>query len=458
MFRVALAATALAVSLPTARAAPPSFLNDVIPILTRHGCNQGACHGKAAGQNGFKLSLRGYAPDRDHRALTREFDGRRADPGHPGGSLLLLKAIGGTPHDGGVLFPVGGGEYRTLLGWIAGGCPGPDPTDPTVTRLDVVPADVTTRVGQVSRLTAWATFSDGSRRDVTRLTKFDANDLAVVEVTPEGLSTARRTGATAVRAAFQSEVAVATFSVPSDLPIDAGRFAGRNNFIDDHVFAKLEALGIEPSDPCSDSEFLRRASLDATGALPTPAEVVAFLADSAPDKRTRLVDDLLARPAFADYWALFLADLFQNRRERDHDVRGVKGVRQFHAWLRDQVAANRPWDALARDVLTASGDHPAVGYFVVTLGEHKEAEKSEVAESVAQAFLGTRVGCARCHNHPLERYTQDDFYQFAAFFTRVRLDRRDAKSRRGTALAVANDRGPVGVRQPGPGGSSRPGR
>ena len=170
--------------------------------------------------------------------------------------------------------------------------------------------------------------------------------------------------------------------------------------------------------------------LDACGILPKPEEVIAFVTDTDAKKREKLVDAVLARPEFTDYWALQLGDLFQNRRERDHDVRGVKGVRQFHLWLRRQVAANRPWDAIARDVLTASGpntENPAVGYFIVTVGEHRQTERSEVAESVAQALLGTRIGCARCHNHPLERYTQDDFYHFAAYFSRVKLDRKEAK-------------------------------
>jgi hypothetical protein len=254
---------------------------------------------------------------------------------------------------------------------------------------------------------------------------------------------------------FQTEVAVATFSMPFDRPVDSRRFEAKNTFVDEHVFAKLKELRIEPSDPCSDNEFVRRVMLDACGCLPTPDEVRAFVADSDPKKREKLIEAVLARPEFTDYWALQLGDLFQNRRERDHDVRGVKGVRQFHVWLRQQVAANRPWDAIAKDVLTATGpntESPAVGYFIVTVGEHRQTERSEVAESVAQALLGTRIGCARCHNHPLERYTQDDFYHFAAYFSRVRLDRKDSKQGP-TVLTVGapepnDNKKPVGVTQP----------
>jgi len=221
-------------------------------------------------------------------------------------------------------------------------------------------------------------------------------------------------------------VAAVIVTVPHEQMIPAEKFAVRNNVIDEHVFDKLAVLRIEPSELSDEAEFCRRAFLDAIGTLPQPNEVRNFLADRSPDKRARLIDSLLERPEFVDYWTLFLADLFQNRRERERDVRGTKGVRSFHTWLRQQVAKNRPWDELARDVLTATGspaEQPAVGYFVVTIGEAREPEKSDVPDAVAQAFLGTRIGCAKCHNHPLERYTQDDYYHFAAFFSRTKLDR-----------------------------------
>jgi hypothetical protein len=452
---VAVIAVGIAPAAVRAQAPVPSFTNEVIPVLTRAGCNQGACHGKGAGQNGFRLSLRGYAPELDHGWLTREFGGRRIDPTHPEDSLLLRKAAGRVPHEGGMLFAVGTREYDTLLAWIRAGAPGPDRNDPKVSRLDLTPAAVVLKPGEGVQLTATATFADGSKRDVTWLTKFDSNDPALAGVDAAGRVTALRHGATAVRAMFQTEVAVATLAMPFDRPVDPRRYEAANNFIDEHVFARLKELRIEPSDLCSDAEFVRRVFLDACGILPAPQEVTAFVADPDPHKRERLVDAALGRPEFADYWALQLGDLFQNRKERDHDVRGTKGVRQFHLWLRQQVADNRPWDALARDVLTASGpttENPAVGYFVVVVGEHRQPERSEAAESVAQALLGTRIGCARCHNHPLERYTQDDFYHFAAYFSRVKLDRKDPKQGP-TVLRVGaadrnQDKNPVGVTQP----------
>ena len=452
-------ALAAAVGIPAstgiARAESPSFTTDVMPLLTKAGCNQGACHGKGAGQNGFRLSLRGFAPEQDYKWITREFSGRRLDPTKPEESLLLRKATGSTPHEGGRLFAPGSREYELLLAWIKNGYPGPDKNDLKISTLELTPAAKVLKTGEQVQLVATATFADGSKRDVTWLSKFDSNDPAYLEVSPRGVAKALRHGASSVRAMFLTEVAVTVFSMPFDNPVDPKRFEGGNNFIDTHVLAKLKELHIEPSDLCSDEEFIRRLYLDTCGILPTSDEVLAFVGDKDNRKRSKLIDAVLARPEFTDYWALQLGDLFQNRKERDHDVRGVKGVRQFHEWLRKQVAANRPWDEIARDVLTASGEstaNPAVGYFIVTVGEQRQGENSEAPESIAQAFLGTRIGCARCHNHPLERYTQDDFYHFAAFFSRIKLERKDSKMGP-TTLKVGHadqnqNKNPVGVNQP----------
>jgi hypothetical protein len=457
MLRLSLALAALlAPSAGFAAEKSPSFLNEVVPLLTKTGCNQGSCHGKGAGQNGFRLSLRGYAPEQDHLSITREFDGRRLLPSKPEESLLLLKATGQAPHEGGRLFAVNSPEYALLLNWVKAGFPGPNKNDPKVSKLELTPNAKVLQPNAEVQLVATATFTDGTKRDVTWLTKFEANDVAYVDVSPAGKAKALRNGASAVRAMYQVEVAVAAFNMPFDRAVEVKRYKAKNNFIDEHVFAKLKELRIEPSDLCTDAEFIRRASLDACGKLPTADEVKAFLADADPKKREKLVDALLARPEFTDFWTLQLSDLLQNRKERDHDVRGTKGVRQFHAWLREKVAANTPWDVLTRDVLTASGSNvqnPAVGYYIVTVGEQRHAENSEVGESVAQAFLGTRIGCAKCHNHPLERYTQDDFYHFAAYFSRISFERKDPKSGQPTMLRVSHpdqnqNKNPVGVSQP----------
>ena len=219
-----------------------------------------------------------------------------------------------------------------------------------------------------------------------------------------------------------------TFTSPYEQDVPAALIAAKNNAIDEHVFRKLDELKIPPSAGSDDATFVRRAFLDAIGTLPTVEESRAFLSDTRPDKRAKLIDDLLERPEFADFWTVQLADILQNRKERDHDCRGAKGVRQFHEWLHAKVAANRPWTEIAREVLTASGDSfqkPEIGYFIVTVGEQNEAEKSEVVASVAQSFLGTRIGCAQCHNHPLERFTQDDYFHFAAYFSRLKFERQN---------------------------------
>jgi hypothetical protein len=464
-FAYAAAATLLAVSAARANepARPPSFVNDVIPVFTRLGCNSGSCHGKAAGQNGFRLSLRGYAPEMDYKSLTRELDGRRVSLDSPEESLLLRKPLGLAAHEGGKLMSEGGREYQVLLDWIRAGAPGPNKNDPELKKFDVRPASRTMKPGETQQLAVVGEYSDGSRRDVTWLCKFDSNDAGTAEVDAGGKVTVRRHGETSVRVSFMTQVAVVVVTSPYDQKVDPARFTPRNNFIDEHVFNKLAALHIEPSDLCTDAEFVRRAYLDTIGVLPTPAEARTFLDDKAADKRAKLIDALLERPEFVDHWALFLGDLLQNRKERDHDVRGTKGVRDFHDWLRKQVAANRPWDELARDVLTATGstaDNPAVGWYVVTVGEQREAHRSEVVAAAGQAFLGTRIGCAQCHNHPLEPYTQDDYYHFSAYFSRIKLDRKDAKAGPTTLKVAGPDgkpsSGPVGVTQPRTGQFMKP--
>ncbi len=433
----------------------PSFVNDVMPVFTRFGCNQGSCHGKGAGQNGFRLSLRGYAPELDHAWLTREYVGRRVSTAAPEDSLLLRKPAGLAAHEGGKMFDVSSRAYLLLLDWMRAGAPGPVKGDPAVVKLEVTPTQRTYKPGETQQLVVRAHYADGAVRAVTWLTKFDSNDAGMASVNEHGVIRAERPGETSIRVSYQGLVAVVIATAPFDKSVEPARYTSRNNFIDEHVFAKQAALHIEPSDLCDDATFLRRAFLDTIGTAPTPDEVRSFLADTDAKKRTKLIDALLERPEFVDYWALQLGDLFQNRKERDHDVRGTKGVRAFHIWLREQVAKNRPWDELARDVLTASGktsDNPAVGYYVVTVGEQREADRSEVTASVAQAFLGTRIGCAQCHNHPLEKYTQDDYYHFAAYFSRVHLQRKEPKMGPTTLIVAGSDgkpaKNPVGVTQP----------
>ncbi len=425
-FVTVLLSTCVVIEFPSARAEVPSFEDDVIPVLTRFGCNSGGCHGKLAGQNGFRLSLRGYAPDADLESIAREAVGRRVNRAAPELSLLLLKAVNATPHGGGQRLLVDSPGARVLTDWVAGGMPGLRTDQPKLLKLEVTPSQKVLAINDTLPLQVTAIYDNGHRRNVTWLTQFSARDSAMLDVSEGGLVRALRHGESVVTAAFRGLIEVASITVCYENEVDPASYATRNNAIDDAVFDKLANLKIEPSPLCDDATFLRRASADVLGVLPTADDVRRFLADQRPDKRQHLIDELLDRPEFVDYWTYWLSELLQNRKERDHDVRGAKGVRGFHEWLRSQLADNRSWREIATSVLTAKGscvEQPAVGYFIVTVGE-REAHESEVADSVAQAFLGTRIGCARCHNHPLEKSTQDDYYHFVSFFSRVTLDRQ----------------------------------
>ena len=420
----------------------PSFKQDVLPILTRSGCNMGGCHGKLAGQNGFRLSLRGYAPEWDHDWITQEVSGRRIDLGFPEKSLLLAKPSGVIPHDGGVRFRPGSRMWQTLRDWIASRAPAALADEPEVVRLEILPGDCVMVPGESQQLLVRAHYAGGRVRDVTWLAQFFSNDETTVSVKPSGLVKSLRCGEAGVRVHFQGFVSVIGFTIPFPYTIKPEDYTAQQNVLDGPLFQKLQQLRIPPAGPCSDDSFLRRAYLDAAGILPTPAEVIAFQSDTSPDKRSRAIEALLLRPEFTDYWTLQLADLLQNRKERDHDVRGTKGVKAFHGWLREQIANNRPWSDIARDVLLAKGNvvaQPQAGYLVTVVGEFNKVEESELPDSVAQSFLGTRIGCARCHNHPLERYTQDDFYHFAACFSKVNLDRKNPQTGITAVTAVGRE-------------------
>ena len=408
-------------------AAGPSFRQEIVPLFTRYGCSAGSCHGKLAGQNGFRLSLRGYAPEWDHEWITKELNGRRVDYARPESSLILLKATGQIGHEGGKRFEKDSPAARVIAEWIKARTPGPDPAEADAAALEIAQGGIM-KVGQTRQLSVKATWPDGKVRDVTWMVQFFSNDESTVSVTPEGVVKALRNGAAAVRGHFQGMVAVVSFEMPYDAPVEAGQYSQKNNVIDEHVLARLAELHIPVSAGCDDPTFVRRVFLDAIGTMPTTEEVRVFVADTHPDKRARLVDNLLARPEWADYWAMNLCDQLQNRKERDHDVRGAKNVRAFHAWVRGQLAINRPWNQTARDLVLASGDsssHPEIGYYIYNVGEKQHAEESEIGESLAMSFLGTRIGCAKCHNHPLEKFTQDDYYRFAAFFSRISMKRVD---------------------------------
>jgi hypothetical protein len=393
---------------------PPHFLNDVIPVLTRAGCNQGACHGAGSGKGGFKLSLLGYDPDADYDAITRGSAARRIAKTQPENSLLLRKPALKVAHRGGLKLKAGSPEYLLIRDWIAGGMPTPDSKEARVVRLEVVPATRTLAVGQTQRFTVRAHYSDGSVRDATSQTLFNAGNESVAAVTPNGEAKATGQGEGPVVIRYQSLVTTARvispFGTPRQTVAASGPAASK---IDQLVMQKLGALGLETSPRSSDSDFLRRASLDATGQLPTPEEVRAFLADRTPQKRDRLIDSLLERPEYIDFWTMKWGDLLRSNRQSLSE----KGMVAFNQWIRQSVATNKPWDQFAREILLAQGSTFEVGpaNFYRTAGS-----PLELAETTSQVFLGVRIQCARCHNHPYEKWTQNQYYQMAAFFARVK--------------------------------------
>ncbi|HET6573528.1 MAG TPA: DUF1549 and DUF1553 domain-containing protein [Fimbriiglobus sp.] len=403
---------------------PVSFTNDVMAVLSRAGCNAGACHGNFNGKGGFRLSLRGQDPGADFVTLTRDMLARRTDPARPAESLILKKPTGQVPHEGGVRFSDRSTEYAVLRTWIASGCrpdaaglPRPVKLDVTPTRQVLVdPADRVT-------LSAVAHFSDGSRRDVTALATFEPTSVGVAAVRPTGEVVREQPGELVVLVRYLDlQVPVRLAFLPARPVPDLSRVPV-NNEIDRLVLAQWKELRLAPSGLSADPVFIRRAYLDACGITPTAAEVRGFLADKSPDKRAKLIDKLLNRPEFAAYWAQKWSDLLRNE-EKSLDK---KGVQVFHRWIKAWIAGDKPLNEFARAILCARGstyaNPPANFYRAVR-------DPLVRAESVAQVFLGLRVGCAKCHNHPFDRWTQDDYFGFAALFARVDYrvlanDRRD---------------------------------
>jgi hypothetical protein len=392
---------------------PLSFVNDVVPILTKASCNSGACHAKAGnGQNGFRLSLLGFEPREDYEHIVKEGHGRRIFPAAPEQSLLLLKAANVVPHGGGKRLDPGEESYRRLARWIGQGLAYGKPADPTVASISVEPGRSVLPVHGKTQLRVLAHYSDGRAEDVTRLALYEANDQAMAEVDDQGLVTLGDIpGNVAVMVRYQGMVAVALVSIPLGAPVDPT--PPETNFIDTLVFANLKALGIPPSPVCDDATFLRRAALDIAGRLPTVEEVDAFLASNEPHKRDRLIESLLGSPDYADYFANKWTALLRNKRDDASDIRANFA---FHSWVRDGLLANKPYDQMVRELLAATGtiaDNPAVAWY------KRVHEPQQQLEDVAQLFLGVRMQCAQCHHHPFERWSQNDYYSLGAFFSRV---------------------------------------
>ena len=398
-----------------------SFKQDVIPILSRAGCNQGACHGAQFGKGGFKLSLLGFAPERDYAPLVRDYLGRRVSLIKPADSLILRKALLEFDHGGGKRFQRDSYDHQVLTAWLNAGAPAPKTGEPEVVDLTVSPAEQVYRVDEQQQLRVVAHYSDHTIRDVTLTAKYDTLSEGIATVTKEGAITVVGTGQVAVMVRYEGQAKVSHVLSPFKEKVDLTRFQPKN-FVDEHVKARWKRLGIQPSKPCSDAEFIRRAFLDSIGTLPMPEKVQAFLESNNPNKRDELVDELLGLTGdakrdlyvkpWSGYWALKWGDLLRNNRKQT----GVAGMWSLFNWTRRALRENMPVDQFVREIITAEGstlhNGPANFYRIAR-------KPTDLAEATAQVFLGVRIQCARCHHHPYEAYSQSDYYGLAAFFTRV---------------------------------------
>lgn len=408
-----------------------SFRNHVESVLSKQGCNGGACHGARAGQKGFRLTLFGFDVDADYSYLTRQAVGRRIVPSDPGRSLILTKPTGLVPHKGGVKLDPASLEYRVIAEWIAAGTPPPRDDDPQIARLEVLPEISRQSPGKVQQLVVLAHFNDGHVEDVTRWSKYVSTNSSVAAVNERGLVKVVGSGEGAVSIGYLNLTEMAYVSSPYPNQIPAADFAEeeRRNFIDELVLAKLQSLQIPPSPRCDDGTFIRRAYLDTIGTLPTAEETTAFLADTSMDKRDRLIDHLLGRPEFVDYWTNKWGDLLLLSGERLRP----KALETYHNWIRKAVAENKPWDKFVYEIVTATGsthENGAANFYAL----HQDPEI--MAETVSQAFMGLSINCAKCHNHPLEKWTNDQYYGMANMFSRVRAKGWGGDFRNGDGLRV----------------------
>ncbi len=391
---------------------PVSFRRDVMGVISKAGCNLGACHAITNGKGGLKLSLRGEDPTFDYATLTREFMRRRVNPLEPTASLLLQKPSGGLAHQGGIRFKRDSLEYDLLLRWIAAGAPGPQEDEPPLVRLEVSPPEAVLMEPVVSvQLQVVAHFADGTSHDVSRRAVYELTN-GIVTAGYAGLIERLQPGETTIIVRYlQLQVPVRLAFIPQR-PDFSWSPPSAANYIDQHLFAHLQELRMNPSDLCDDATFIRRVFLDVIGLLPTLAEAQSFIADDTPDKRQQLIDRLLARPEFAEHWALKWSDLLRNEEK----VLDQKGVDLFHGWLRESFATSKPLDQFVRELVASEGStyaNPPANFY------RANRDPLTRGETTARLFLGVRLQCARCHNHPFDRWTQDDYYSWGALFARV---------------------------------------
>ncbi|WDQ14660.1 DUF1553 domain-containing protein [Rhodopirellula sp. P2] len=403
-----------------------SFRNDVQSVLAKQGCNMGACHGALAGKGGFVLSLRGYDSDADFRAITRQARGRRIEMADPGRSLLLAKPTGALPHKGGLRLDTESRDYEILAQWIANGAAAPADEDALIERITVTPGNAKLGLGDRSQVLVTAHYNDGSSRDVTHWAQFTATDEAVAGVDENGRVQINGSGEAAVLVWYASQVALARMTVPYPNQVEAGVYtsAPRRNFIDDLNLQQLQTLQLPPSDRCDDATFLRRATLDTIGRLPTQSERTHYFSLPEHQRRDALIDQLLAADSFTDYWSYKWSDVLVISGNKLRPV----AVKSYYDWLHDSVRTNKPWDVLVREILTSTGSsatNGATNFFAVN------QTPEEMTESACQSFLGLSIGCAKCHNHPLEKWTNDQYYAMANLFSRVRAKGWGGDSRNG---------------------------
>jgi hypothetical protein len=389
-----------------------NFTNDIVPILTKSGCNSGGCHGKSGGQNGFKLSLLGFEAEEDYEHIVKEARGRRLFPASPEQSLLLTKGTAQLPHGGGKKLEATSEDYADLVRWIRQGMPYGKASDPTLARISVEPAQLTMPLKGAQQLKVTAHYTDGSTRDVTKRALYEANEKAMAETTEAGrVQLFDLPGDVAVMVRYQGKVSTFRATVPLGAPVD--QLPPISNFVDDLVFAKLKTIGMPPSAISDDGTFIRRVTLDLTGRLPSAEEMKDFIASKDIRKRAALTDRLLDSPEYAEYFANKWSALLRNQRTQPTYARGSY---LFHAWIRDSLADNKPYDQFVHQVVAAAGDleqNPPVAWY------RQVKEMKQQMEDVAQLFLGTRMQCAQCHHHPFEKWSQQDYYGFAAFFSNV---------------------------------------
>ena len=414
--RILIAALALAPLAAAASEKPKlSFVKDIVPIFTKSGCANSNCHGSIRGQAGFKLSLFGYEPDLDYNAIVKAQDGRRINRTDPAKSLILMKPTFGIPHGGGERFKAGSLEYNAILDWLKDGATYDSAGSPRLRTIRVTPEEVTLiGLGSKRQLSVSGTYTDGTAEDLTRKVQYSANDESVLDVSPDGEISAKRAGETATMVRTLGKAVAARIAVIETPPMKDYPDVPRNNFIDELIFSKLKRVNIVPSPLSSDREFVRRVFLDTIGLLPTLEESARFLASADPQKRASLIDELMERPEFAEVWATRFGDLL---RVGLYDQRS-KGGRLMYSWLRKAMMEDKPYDQFATELITSSGNlyfNPASNFYYIT----EFSEPENIATNVSQVFLGVRIECSRCHNHPWEKWTQEDFWGFAAFFGRM---------------------------------------